>query len=139
MPDASHDPSTPGAAPETATAATEPSTGDVVLVHGRTEDQTGLRVLRAREGRVELGEVRPLQHGKPVHGELVQLTPRTETPLLCDVSPVLDEPVPGAPRHGPVQVATRRYRDGWERIFGSVSPAEDALSSSDGGDPRTMN
>ncbi len=91
-------------------------------MHGVTEDGDGLRILRAREGRLEAGEVRPLQHGRPLHGELVRLTPRHDVPGLHDVQVLLPHgapsiPTPQAARQGPAQVATDTYRRNWDRIF----------------------
>jgi hypothetical protein len=54
--------------PKSPPDASSPS--DVVLIHGRTDDQKGLKVLRARPEGVELGEVRPLEHGKPLAGDV---------------------------------------------------------------------
>jgi hypothetical protein len=59
---------------------------DVALIHGRTADGEGLRILRQREERLELGEVRPLKEGRPIQGEVVSLKPRPNFPLLCDPS-----------------------------------------------------
>ncbi len=99
---------------------------DVVLMHGATEDGAGAKVLRARPGRVEAGEVRPVVEGRPLApgGEVVRLERREGTPALFDVR--VDYKVPekpasgdGAPSmSGPPQVATRAYRDSWERTFG---------------------
>lgn len=107
---------------------------DVVLPIAPTDDGKGLRVLRAREDRVEAGEVRPVADGQPLHGELVRLTPREDTPALCDVE-VLHDPkaqasgarsveAPQQPaqlppkRTRPAQVATNTYREHWTQIFG---------------------
>ncbi len=100
----------------------QPAAQDVALIHGRTEDGAGLRVLRKREDRLEVGEVRPLQEGKPIQGEVVSLRPRPECPLLCDVKVELEAPerpaLPEARRSGgPAQVATDDYRRNWELIF----------------------
>jgi hypothetical protein len=105
---------------------------DVVLLRGATEDGEGARVLRARSGRIEAGEVRPLREGRTLAagGEVVRLEPRKETPALFDVHV---EHVVGAQdesgtqsrnrspeeRSGPAQVATRAYRESWERTFGA--------------------
>jgi len=92
---------------------------DVVLVGGATEDGRGARVLRAREGRLETGEVRPMTEGRPLgRGEIVRLERRKDTE-----APVFDvhvEHVLGAPTRpaGPAQVATEAYRESWERTFG---------------------
>lgn len=100
-----------------------PQKHDVALIHGRTADGEGLRILRQREERLELGEVRPLKEGRPLQGEVVTLKPRPNFPLLCDVSVEVDAR-PGAsrgtpPKHksGPAQVATDSYRENWEAVF----------------------
>jgi hypothetical protein len=99
---------------------------DVVLMHGATEDGAGARVLRARPGRVEAGEVRPVAEGRPLApgGEVVRLQQREDTPALFDVRveykvPEKAPPSTDAPAMtGPPQVATRAYRDSWDRTFG---------------------
>jgi hypothetical protein len=105
---------------------------DVVLLAGATDDGEGAKVLRARSGRVEAGEVRPLREGRPLvtGGEVVRLSPRTEAPALYDVrvehvvegavaGDTAGEPAKPAARSKPAQVATRAYRDSWERTFGA--------------------
>jgi hypothetical protein len=75
-----------------------------------------MNVLRARDERLEVGQMRPLKEGKPITGEVVSLTAREDSPRAFDVKVLakVDAPAPAA---GPAQVATRAYRDGWERIF----------------------
>jgi hypothetical protein len=102
--------------------APSPKSPDIALIHGKTADGEGLRILRKRDDRIELGDVRPLKHGVPIAGEVVSLTPRPDFPLLCDVKVELPASAPtadvaAAPRHGPAQVATDRYRDNWDRIW----------------------
>jgi hypothetical protein len=107
---------------------------DVVLLAGATDDGEGAKVLRARSGRIEAGEVRPLREGRPLvaGGEVVRLLPRNGAPALYDVrvehviegaAPERDtDPAqpPGEPaRNKPAQVATRAYRDSWDRTFGA--------------------
>lgn len=93
-------------------------------------DDAGLVVLRQRApaAEPEVGLLRPMREGKPIHGEVVKLTPRAATPLLCDVEVTLPAPaaaVPAAKAHkGPARVANARYRDGWERVFASRSAPE---------------
>ena len=99
---------------------------DVALIHGLAENGD-LQIVRQREGRVELGQVRPLRDGVPITGEVVRLTPRKECPLLCDVSTTLAAPAtakqedvlqaPASGHKGPAQVATDRYRDNWDLIW----------------------
>jgi hypothetical protein len=100
--------------PATSDAKASP---DVALIHGRTADGEGLRVVRQREQRVELAEVRPLKHGQPIVGEVVTLKPRPHFQLLCDVSVELPRPAAAGAHKGPVQVATDTYRDNWEAVF----------------------
>jgi hypothetical protein len=124
----------------------DPAGSDVVLIHGVTEDGKGLRVLRARDERLELGQVRPLEEGKPLQGDVVKLTPRPEAPFVCDVEtqvkvperapaalrstsssakadsaradgPTKSDGVPERRRKGPPQVATRAYRENWDAIW----------------------
>src|SRR5215471_5554684 len=104
------------------------SSQDVALLYAPTEDGTGARILRARNGAIETGEVRPAKEGQPFNnGELVRLRPRTGTPSLCDVEVLYRAaPVSGempsahggtesesaaAGLSGPAQVATESYRD----------------------------
>jgi len=97
--------------------SSEPAPSDVVLVHGVTDDGKGLSVLRARNGELETGACRPLEHGKPIHGEVVRLKPRKDCPIVCDVETSLPAPEAARDRTGPAQVATRAYRDNWDAIF----------------------
>lgn len=99
---------------------------DVVLVHSPTEDGKGARVIRLREERVEAGEVRPLEEGKPIAGEVVKLQPRDESGRVCDVETVVAAPKrePRPTSKGPAQIASDDYRDNWGRIFGERSDAK---------------
>ncbi|HEY4013236.1 MAG TPA: hypothetical protein VGM06_07850 [Polyangiaceae bacterium] len=104
---------------------------DVVWMHGPTADGEGTRVVRARPGRVDAGELRPMVDGRPLAGggEVVRLERRPEGPALFDVK--VECKVPGAEAKakpaddrepsaasGPPQVATRAYRENWELTFG---------------------
>ena len=107
------------------TAEPKPPTEDVVLLSGPTADGAGIRVLRAREGRIEAGEVRPLEEGKPLAGEVVTLKARAGAPRVCDVEvhyaskprarAAAADDVGGGPR----QVASDAYREQWQKIFGN--------------------
>jgi hypothetical protein len=116
-------------------APKDPESKDVALLCGPTEDGGGTRILRARKGRVEAGEVRPTRDGQPLSGgELVRLRPREGVPVLCDVE-VLHEPAEAPdPTGRPARVATDRYRENWDRIFGA-GEAPKAKKSPD----RTLN
>jgi hypothetical protein len=111
---------------------------DVALLYAPTDDGKGARVLRAREGSVETGEVRPVRDGQPLHqGELVRLSPRAEAPSLYDVE-VLHEGAaepkePSAasaePSRGrPAQVASDDYRENWDRIFAGRAKRDRSLN-----------
>ncbi len=109
---------------------------DVVLVRGATEDGQGASVLRARPGRLEAGEVRPMCEGRPLAagGQIVRLERRSDVPALFDVRVECD--VPATPHNeitaqaanGPPQVATSAYRESWERTFGLVRRRDNAVN-----------
>ena len=102
---------------------------DVALLYAPTEDGKGARVIRARDGTLETGEVRPVQDGQPLNqGQLVRLSPRPGAPCVCDVDVVYqagaderpaDPPSSEASRGRPAQVANDDYRASWDRIFGA--------------------
>lgn len=98
----------------------------MALICGASEDGETLGVLRKRGNRVEAAIMQKAIEGRPIYGELVALKPRPE-PLLFDVETVYSPP-PAARRQalppvaerasaGPVQVASDRYRRGWDRLF----------------------
>jgi hypothetical protein len=109
---------------------------DVALLGGPTKDGRGLAVLRAKNGQLQAGVVRPLEPGKPIVGEVVSLKPRKSLPILCDVETHLAAPQPSASeasnedsgrarpepqaregRSGPPQVASEAYRQNWDVIY----------------------
>lgn len=99
---------------------------DIVVLGPPTADGAGVHVLRAREERIETGELRAMTDGKPVVGEVVTLAPRADNPRICDVKDSY-RPPPTAlsaagSKKGPAQVATKEYRDNWDEIFGKVEP-----------------
>ncbi len=95
----------------------QPKSDDVVLLGPPTADGDGVHVLRAREERVEAGELRALKEGRPISGEVVTLAPRADKPWVCDVKESVK--VPGPAKKGPAQVATETYRERWDEIFGA--------------------
>jgi len=113
--------STPAPAKKPAPQASD----DKVLIHGRTDDGKGLKVLRKRNDELSLGEVRPLEEGKAISGEVVSLTPHAEMPLLCDVKVEADvRPANGGSRSGPARVSNPSYRSGWDRMWGKRRKAQ---------------
>jgi len=93
----------------------------VLYVHSPTESGGGYHVIRQREERIEVGELRPMREGMPLSGELVKLIPRAESDRLFDVD-VLYATEKRSEDGGPAQVATDSYRRNWDKIFGG-SPA----------------
>jgi hypothetical protein len=101
-------------------AATPPNNNDVALVWGKTKSG-GLNILRKRADRLEAGTVEPLKEGVPIHGEVVQLHARADSPLF-DVEVHVPRATPAAPSlpvNGPPQVATDAYRKNWDSIYKS--------------------
>jgi len=111
-----------------------PADADVALLGGPTSDGKGVSILRARQGRLEAGEVRPLESGKPISGEVVSLKPRQQFPMICDVETHVAVPQDAASkepqgdvarrRSGPAQVASDAYRENWETIYRSKKEPE---------------
>lgn len=111
---------------------------DVALICGKTDDGKGLHILRKRGSALEAGVVQPMEEGKPIHGELVTLRQRGQTPL-CDVevhyrpettqradvgaakvgTDVQTSRTASATRGHPAQVATDDYRKNWDAIWRS--------------------
>ncbi|MCP4601754.1 MAG: hypothetical protein GY847_14765 [Proteobacteria bacterium] len=97
---------------------------DIVLLHGPTEDGEGVRGLRARPGRLDLTELRPVDQGREVGPaeEVVRLRPHEKAPFVCDVDVINEPQIDQAPkssrdRSGPPSVATKAYRKNWDRVF----------------------
>jgi hypothetical protein len=89
------------------------------MIHSPHDDGQGYNVLRMRDGSVELGAIRNIREGAPIHGDVVSLTQRKEHDRLYNVETLVKAPRPSEPsRHGPAQVATDKYRTNWEQIFG---------------------
>jgi hypothetical protein len=132
--------------PKKATRERAPSE-DVVLLCGRTQDGSGLDVIRKRGELVQRGVVRPLEDGKPISGEVVKLDQRGNSPLFdvtvhCSVNqgkPLEQNDVAeashdadgvaadgvaadgvaadGVARGRPARVATDDYRRNWDAIW----------------------
>jgi hypothetical protein len=95
-------------------------THDVALLYAPTEDEKGARFVRARNGQLQAGEVRPLAEGQSLSGqELVRMHPRAEMPNLCDIEVIHPAEKPMRDTQGPAQVASERYRRNWDVTFGA--------------------
>jgi hypothetical protein len=95
---------------------------DVVLLGPPTTDGAGVHVIRAREERIEAGELRALEEGRPIRGEIVTLQPRQDNPRVCDVKDSYRPPAAIRGHKGPANVTTDAYRDGWDEVFGKPTP-----------------
>ncbi len=117
---------------------------DVALICGKTDDGKGLHILRKRGSALEAGVVQPLEEGKTIHGELVTLKQRGQTPV-CDVEvhyrpepspdsdtekkPTYTAARPASETRGhPAQVATDDYRKNWDTIWRSRTPKPTLLN-----------
>ncbi len=116
-------------------------TGDLAIILGRAEGTDGLQMLRRRaEGSpVEFGQIRPLQEGKPIDGEVLSLRQRADVPFVYDVKTELPDPRPEAQQlaatdaarlagGGPAQIATDSYRAGWDAIWGHATIDKKSLN-----------
>ncbi len=103
---------------------------DQVLVVGKRTDRPALHVLRRRGDAVEAGVLQAAEEGKPLAGELVRLTPTRDSSLLFDAETVYDgRSAEASKRTGPAQVASKRYRKNWDRVFRSqLSPSSPHLN-----------
>lgn len=90
---------------------------DVALITGPTEDNKGARIVRLKADEVTVGEVRALEEGKPINGEVLKLTPREGQPNVCDVDVVMEAPKRAG--KGPAKVASESYRANWDKVFGA--------------------
>lgn len=82
----------------------------------------GRFVLRKRDGRIETGAIRKSEEGKPIHGELVRLSPRdADEAGLYDVEVLYDGRPKTDTASGPPKVNSDAYREGWGRLFGKKS------------------
>ncbi len=116
----------PAAAPATSPSPSSPAVKDIVILGPPTADGGGVHILRAREERIETGELRAMEEGRPIVGEVVTLKPRDANPRVCDVTSSFNPgglaPSPRSPQKGPAKVSTRAYREGWDEIFGTKRP-----------------
>ena len=116
-------PAKPTPAPPSTTAPV-----DVMYVHAPTESGEGFHVLRQRQERIEVGQIRGLREGEPIHGEVVRLKQRSGHERLFDVDVLVD--APSRREHdGPPQVVSESYRHNWDAIFGRSAQPKRARDS----------
>lgn len=111
----------------------------MVFVHSKVESGEGFRIIRKRADVIEVGEIRPVQEGKPLTGEMIKLTPRQDHEQIFDVEVLVSREELGRGalgRAGPAQVATRAYRSNWDAIFGASEEPEEPEEPED---PGTLN
>lgn len=96
---------------------------DVVLLYRATPDGRGYDVLRKRGELLQMGVIRPLEEGKPISGEVVELVQRGDSPLFdVKVRFAADQPKKPPPaladvRGRPPRVASDDYRRNWDAIW----------------------
>lgn len=100
---------------------------DVALVYGKSAQ--GLNVLRKRDDVLETGVIKPLEEGKPIQGEVVQMTQRGSSPLF-DIDVQVPDPSPNRKpaslkAKGGGQVANETYRKNWDSIWKRRKPTTD--------------
>jgi hypothetical protein len=110
---------------------------DVALLCGATKDGRGVNILRKRGTVIQAGVVQPVEEGKPIHGELIQLRQRADSPL-CDVTVCYSPQLEAAPegtvssageeRGHPAQVASADYRRNWDTIWKRPSKTRNTLN-----------
>jgi hypothetical protein len=104
---------------------------DVLFVHSPAESGEGLRVIRKRDETIEVGEIRAVREGQPLHGDLVKLKRRQEHERLFDVEVLATREelrgaaAPALGHAGPARVATDAYRSNWDAIFGEHEDDDD--------------
>ncbi len=85
---------------------------DTVCPMGPPRADGTLRVLHhTRNGTYSMAELRPLQDGKPLMGQLVKIE---GSGVWRQMKPIIT----GAPKSGPAIANSREYCDGWTTIFG---------------------
>lgn len=105
-------------------------TPDLLYVHSRCEAGEGFNVVRQRQDRVEIGELREVREGKPVMGEVVRLSQREGQERLFDVEVLYDGTKPALRRGaGPARISSNAYRDNWDTIFGPSDEAPQATKT----------
>ncbi len=100
-------------------AADQKKGEDVALVLGASAEGERVAILRKRDEQIEAAILHKAEEGRPLTGDLVRLKAR-DASALFDVETIYEAPE-RAPRPkrspGPAQVATDRYRRGWDRLF----------------------
>ena len=103
---------------------------DLVYVHSQAENGS-YNVIRRRADRLEIGEMRTPEEGKPLMGELVRLERAEDHQNLFHCETLVEAPtaadaeLPIRRSQGPAQVSSAAYRAGWDQIFGRQSADPD--------------
>ncbi len=95
---------------------------DRIRIGPKLEDGRRLATRIHADGSTSNGIIAPAEDGKPIHGELLRVNDEChegwhDVDTVYDASPTLN---------GPAQVATPRYREGYDRIFGTKQPVGEA-------------
>lgn len=89
--------------------------GDFVVMGPKLENGDIMAVRHTADHQLLEGVVRPLQDGRPITGELVEITHRNDN--IYNISPIsLGEKT----SDGPAMVNSAAYQSGWDNIFGKT-------------------
>ena len=88
--------------------------GDELKVGPAMDDGSHVAVRHTADHQIRIGFVRPLQEGKPVHGEVFTVEPKDEEHGVYRVQTIVDT----KSSSGPAKVNSPAFHDGWERTFG---------------------
>ncbi len=83
---------------------------EVAVVLGETDHQA-LVVLGNEQGPQQIGLCHKFHEGQPIHGDVVHLSSRGDGFHNVERISI------SSGRHGPSQVATKQYRDNYDKIF----------------------
>ena len=83
-----------------------------VLVTGELPDGSTTVLREDAEGNVHAGVIDPIQDGKPITGDLVEVSDEADDDGWRPMKVLYSA------SKGPPQVATKKYCEGYDRIFG---------------------
>lgn len=89
----------------------KPLDRDVLVMGPETQSGGNLFIRHKNDHSIVVGEIHPVEDGKYVHGEIINLS--GEGPVF-DVETVYD-----AKNEKPSKVNTKAFQEGWDAIFGN--------------------
>lgn len=83
---------------------------DRLIMGSEISDGVRVFVRKNKDDEISCGTLELTKEGKPVDGEIVKLSEVSDS--VYDVESIYKSP-------GPSKVASKKYKDGWDRIFGN--------------------